>query len=127
MSDLPRNEELSAYCQELKESGNRIKAWMPWPDYSLRPNQFPLMTPLRGGREFFNLPNLKQLLEEDKAILPTCVGSAALSVKRRIVQYRSWIKQLQGGPLREGVGEGYRDWVQYLRNREDSEEFREAE
>lgn len=115
MSELPPHDQLHRHCQALWESGQRIRAWMPWDDYTLKPNKFPLMTPLHGGREYFNIPNLQRLLAEAEEMLPGKVGSAAVSVRREIFSIQSWIRQLEGESLPDGTGEGYAAWVAYLR------------
>ena len=115
---LPTNQLLHEHCQRLKESdvrGSNRKAFCPWEDFGLKPHKFSIMTPLNGGREYYNPENLNRLLQETLEALEVRRGLNAYVKRIKIHAIREWLKQLDGEELPPDVGEGYKDWVAYLR------------
>lgn len=117
---LPTHPFLPEHCLALWESEDPAHvrtAICPWPDFRLPLDEFHVMSPCYGGRDYFNVSHLNELLGKLRNSLNEDGGLGQCTRRLKIACIESWIDQLEGEPLPEEVGQGYRSWVAYLRNR----------
>jgi len=114
---LPPPESLHQHCQEQSEGMKVIRGEpLPWPDFG-EPEEkaFVALHPARGAK-YFRLGNLQHELDEARAQFAKCsfvFGRQAIF--ERTQRLESWIHQIQTGEAPTCVGDGYREWLAYLR------------
>jgi len=109
----------------MEEIRDLIRAHKPWPDFNPACKEyvwFYPMTPWGGDETIFNTEIQETRLRNAKAALddPELSEMYKESRRRHIPALESHLAQLRGEPgaIPEEAGQGYRDWIKWLRSQD---------
>ncbi len=118
---LPPPEDLHQFCREARE--RQEVSLSPWPDHvDPGDKKFVPLFPSNGDWVgYFNLVRIRQRIQDIEARLARPSGVVGVmhgwGIRVSLHSLRSWLAQIETGEVPECVGDGYLEWLAYLRCR----------